>query len=139
MTYQEINKAVATKLGVKLSTDPWRETAPSEWWHKNGGSKWCGVEEHPPYTIPDYCHSIAAAWEIVDYWKYRPFRMANTVGGGYRVSFTDTLVHNHCNCEEACTYEVEGEVVSDTVPMAICLAFLKLPFSCQSKHCQGLH
>lgn len=56
MNDQEINEAVARKLG----------------WKQDGGIGWIQPEPHPDgflighAVLPDYCHSIAAAWEVVE-------------------------------------------------------------------------
>lgn len=106
MTNQEINELVAKKLGYSKDFDfGW--IIPER--HKDGfvvGQT----------TLPDFCTSIEAAWEIVDWIKKQkpsaPFRINFEIkewGDGYLA-------------------EVFGEEaeVADTAPMAICLAFLKL-------------
>lgn len=112
MTPQEINEAVAKKLGwhekeLDLSS-PWNPTAGK---HKvlfnpetgNGG------------MIPNYSTDISAAWEVVEL----------TIAKGWHWSIGD-------NDQETWFVEVEGNggmknvEVADTAPMAICLAFLKL-------------
>ena len=86
MTDTELNESVARKLG-------WLRTPLNEF-------------------VPDYCHSIAAAWEIVE--KLRPNIVLYDLGRKWVVS-------------RSC-YEGIGETLGEaaTAPMAICLAFLKL-------------
>lgn len=91
MNDKEINEAVARKLG-------WRGTFPDQY--------------------PDYCHSITAAWEVVE-----------QVFTSFYLSWDETTEtwfakwDNQHRTEESCRYKGEA----DTAPMAICLAFLKLP------------
>ncbi len=64
-------------------------------------------------TLPDYCHSIEAAWEILlkaEKEKRQIYLQSrnDAVRSGWTVSI-----------DEAMEY-------ADTAPMAICLAFLKL-------------
>lgn len=88
MTDQELNEAVVRKLGKGHIQEGWEKVC----------------------VIPDYCHSIQAAWEMVeklDYCKLvkaaSSFRCQVSIGG------------------EPCNF------YADTAPRAICLAFLKLP------------
>lgn len=53
MTGQEINEAVARKLG-------WESYAGKKFWKR-------GEEIIEDVDLPNYCHSIAAAWEIVEF------------------------------------------------------------------------
>lgn len=103
MTPQEINEAVARKLGMNFFVDTTKD---------------CEA------MVPDYCHDIAAAWEIVDYIalnskdillrfrieKYKNLTKAGwyTEAGGMGGDFTIS--------------EDQNEVL----PMAIVNAFLKL-------------
>lgn len=99
MTDKEINEAVARKMG----------------WKSVEGGGWISPNEIPYIHgdfIPDYSHSIEAAWEIlkfVDAWKLEGY-------GGDEVTVSLALDSNPIADESA-----------DTSPMAICLAFLKLP------------
>ncbi len=90
-TNQEINEAVALKLG-------WFEVA--EVWMCPPGSNEIFSK------LPDYCTSIAAAWEIVEKQEY----------------FKLVYAASSWRCEMGKIKEY-----ADTAPMAICLAFLKLP------------
>jgi hypothetical protein len=100
MTDQEINEAVARKLGWK---DDFDLTNKVKCWTKS---------EHKfetTYELPDYCHDIAAAWEIME--KLEVAVIAKLSKGW------------------ACNPNPPGFdflVKADTAPMAICLAFLKL-------------
>lgn len=66
--------------------------------------------------IPDYCHSIAAAWEIVEYMYEK----------GTSVLLDGAYDDRNWECSWI-TSDVRYMGVADTAPMAICLAFLKLP------------
>ena len=98
MTDQEINEAVARKLG-------YGEYDPT--FIENGK-----VVKGPK---KDYCHSIEAAWEIVEHANKSlrcPVRFDKGEASRWYVSF-DGSPH-------------DADAVADTAPMAICLAFLKL-------------
>lgn len=91
MTDQEINEAVMLKLGK-------------------------------PYAFErdsdrDYCHSIGAAWEIVEFLAPKYFGVS--IGHGTNPDFWQCEIHGE-------KWEKIFER-ADTAPMAICLAFLKLP------------
>lgn len=91
MTDQEINLAVAHKLGYADV-----------------------VKRHPDH-IPNYCHSIEAAWEIVERLDQEWCFSLNwhLSDGKYHAEF-----YNKGKMRNA---------QADTAPMAIALAFLKLP------------
>lgn len=94
MTDSEINEAVARKMGwIPINDGRWRRDDLNEL-----GSA---------ADIPDYCHSIAAAWEIVEKMGW---------------------IHMGCMKDLTIIYDCdEFELVrAHTAPMAICLAFLKL-------------
>lgn len=105
LTDQEINEAVARKLGFL--------------WEKGD----------PMAITRDYCHSIQAAWEIVENLKNSKKTFVVHIGG---------LVNNPCGCGSfekwiyVCNIFDPGQFIlagahhADTAPMAICLAFLKL-------------
>ena len=91
MTNAEINEEVARKLGAMPKKDDY--------------------DQRPR----DYCHSIAAAWEIV---KQKEL--------GW--SLTKRTIYPQPSWE-ACIFK-DGKMFmseADTAPMAIALAFLKLP------------
>ncbi len=103
MTPQEINEAVARKLGwyaLKWRDEPGKHPA---WW---GLNQFHQVES----LIPDYCHFIAAAWEVVE----KCFRVKME-------KFSDEW-----QCELGDGKHGDEFASADTAPMAICLAFLKL-------------
>lgn len=99
MTPQEINEAVARKLGWSIAG-----VDPANYYSQ----RWI-------QSVPDYCHSIEAAWEIIASleagWLYE---LSTGFGGKHLCRF----VHWE---------KGEFEESADTAPMAICLAFLKLP------------
>lgn len=100
MTDQEINEAVARKLGTWARIDPDPD---------------CSLNDPAkPSTLPaypSYCTDIAAAWEI--------FSTIKRMGSIYRTP-------DSYWCSFA-TVPERTEAQADTAPMAICLAFLKLP------------
>jgi Phage ABA sandwich domain len=100
MTNQEINEAVARKLG---------------WTYDEKFQDW-GNPQDEKMLLPDYCGSIAAAWEIVEHVKL-PMQLGNNcvVKGSEWYCFWWDNKNNREYREHA-----------DTAPMAICLAFLKL-------------
>lgn len=110
MTDQELNEQVARKLGWYALK--WRDEVSRKpaWW---GLSKDHTVES----LVPDFCHSIEAAWEIFGYASSR---------------YTDlTLVQD--NDRWLAFFGIwDGQGINrnfsraDTAPRAICLAFLKL-------------
>lgn len=110
MTDQEINEAVARKLG-------WIDIEPSTNPLLFYGHRQINDELE---LVPDYCHSIAAAWEVVEHLQ-KEFIIY--VFGGMPNSVW------HCDIQDHPTAHL-GRIVSqsaDTAPMAICLTFLKLP------------
>jgi starvation-inducible outer membrane lipoprotein len=75
MTDQEINEAVARKLGK-----PAVNSEPHQFSHGHrvtfsgkclDGD--CGQVDGIGYRVPDYCHSIAAVWEVTPYLDIRKF------------------------------------------------------------------
>lgn len=82
MTPQDINEAVARELG------------------------YVSASQVPGIYYADYCHSIAAAWEILN----RPHVYYSIMSGE---SVIQAIINNKM-------------AEADTAPMAICLAFLKL-------------
>lgn len=99
MIPEEINKAVARKLGWKPSINKKLDRGV---WKKTG------KEDIPYRLLPDYCRDIKAAWEIVE-------KMQET----HRIKIEYLL--NECQCQIGDDY-----ADADTAPMAITLAFLKL-------------
>lgn len=104
---QELNEAVARKLGWhfaedKVSGDHWHE--PNE--KQTGG--YC----HD--SVPNYSTDISAAWEIVE-------KMSE------EICFVLIRYQDGWLCDLGHEYDEPDISRADTVPMAICLAFLKLP------------
>lgn len=84
MTDKEINEAVVRKLGYP--------------------------EKFYLTKLPDYCHSIAVAWDVMEHIsKNKLFALMCICPNG----------------EWACKIEGHEMVVATTAPMALCLAFLK--------------
>lgn len=101
MTDRELNEAVAKKLGWG-----WYAREDIEGWFKEG--------ELYLKDLPDYVHSIEAAWEIVD--KIKETEL-------FALCFHDLGWHCEINC---CDGERPIDEEADTAPRAICEAFLKL-------------
>lgn len=97
MTDQEINEAVARRLGVDPEFGCCCLTRPA---CEHGGNN-------------DYCHSIEAAWEIVEKFDYcYLFRCKGMFEWEWE-----------CKLTREDKRKLYG--TADTAPMAICLAFLK--------------
>lgn len=105
MTDQEINETVARKLGWKHAQC---QDAPGL---KTGKEWWFDLEGMPRDT-PDFCHSIAAAWEITE---QIPHCTLWHGGDWWMCSWAQTDGSN-----------ITPHVKADTAPMAIALCFLKL-------------
>lgn len=107
-TTKEINEAVARKLGWKLDA-PISMIVAGE---KSSWRDWIAPDGHIYTRVPDYCHDIKAAWEILEYCD------------GYKI------YHGSYKPEEVTVTLAKNGLVyyasSDTAPMAICLALLKL-------------
>lgn len=102
MTTQEINVSIALLLGWVPNQNPnFKRDMEKTWKSPSGGLSF----------LPDYCGSIFAAWEIVEF-----------------VSHQFTLQRLEKSKKWICTMNEWGRdgSVADTAPMAICLAFLKL-------------
>ena len=106
MTNQEINEAVARKLGWGFEDNHWYPVH---------------IPEKPAYRtkhLPTFCTSIAAAWEILEALpKWEIKRDGTTV----IVYLWDKTTQDGFSQTE----HFQG-IAADTAPMAICLAFLKL-------------
>lgn len=112
MTPVEVNEAVAKKLGWTAPTGK-REPRYGGKGYPFSEFKWSNGGEFYD-ALPDFCTSIAAAWEVVELQK------------GKMISLTNPGFEWICRIIDA----HNGDEVSDgacTAPMAICLAFLKLP------------
>lgn len=111
MTNKEINEAVAIKLIPR-------------------------TEFHPDHSCNEcykpYCTSIESAWEIME--KVKTISLVPTDKGWHASTYEGTVKEGDCIelwYPTACM--TRGEcgctlcAIADTAPMAICLAFLKLP------------
>lgn len=105
MTNTEINEAVARKLGY--------ERVGANVAAFGGGSMWKTPDRKliVDELNMDYCHSIAAAWEIVEFCK-NDIKMAS--------DFQWELL-------EVTNSSDDSFEIFDITPMSICQAFLKLP------------
>lgn len=110
MTDQEINEAVARKLGWTLVAG-----SDNRVWLKDG-------DPVNSVVIPDYCHSLEAAWQIweklrdmgYDLQLFSSWNRRNIVC--FNLTFKGDISKN---------YQAEAE--ADTAPRAIVKAFLKVP------------
>ena len=105
MTPEQINEAVARKLGWTNSD------YPVKGWLKRFYKGPEGEKEYYLDEPEDYCRSIEAAWEIIGSLKC-DWEMKTT---SYGIDFT--------------IFDDAGEfpsAVEDTVPMAICMAYLRM-------------
>lgn len=136
MTNQEINEAVAKRLGLVKTPAYFRQQFRYE--RPNGTFSW---------DLPNYCTDISAAWEIVKYVSNKldpngdvkktsyPCGRMRFRGHGFRLEHhtEDTMEKWICTLPEivcAPPYEEMNDDIqaeADTAPMALCLAFLKLP------------
>lgn len=119
MTDQEINEGVAKGLGNLPCSD-----AYSQLTNKDGSHicAYCGAKvslEDPEHIQQrDYCHNIKAAWEIVEFLQKTNSLEIIPRRDGKTMVIIET---------DKYPYKAKGiGSVSDTAPMAICLAFLKL-------------
>lgn len=103
-TDEEVNHAVARKLGWKFA-----DSLPS-------GSLWYAPNASQRTSIPDYCHDIKAAWDVVEKLFQEGICIQVNVAGNEKMV--------GCNIGEK--YQQKAFGSADTAPMAICLAFLKL-------------
>ena len=118
MIDQKINEAVARKLGWSCHEHPILEKndiVMAHGWVRPNPLKACFHE-----AVPDYCHSIEAAWEIVEFVRHMQ---------------TDSQMKAALKCRLALHSDGQWNMwfpgmsigeEADTAPMAICLAFLKL-------------
>ncbi len=111
MTPKEINEAVARKLGWKKHKKTCEVPTPGASIFTYG-NHWYLEGMICREFIANYCSSIAAAWEIVE--KFKEYQIEKLKGPTeYYVRLGNV-----------------GDKLwakSETAPMAICLAFLKLP------------
>lgn len=106
MTDTELNEAVARKLGLMQSS-----TVPEDWWERT-------INELKVFPLPDYCHSIQAAWEIVGY--------CDKMNWHFDYHFGDHLTPHHWAQIFRRPDGIMYSAMADTAPEAICRAFLKV-------------
>jgi hypothetical protein len=109
-----INEEIAKKLG-------WTDITFSIYNRSTGNFPGFVPEKsvynnEPTLLIPDYFHSIEAAWEIVDY-------LANK---GLAVQLRQQKNFVHCEITRAEGVSDWREANAETAPLAICKAFLAL-------------
>lgn len=109
MTNQEINEAIHAKLGWKS----YKEGECPIRGHGAGGWHYCKDGKEYRYKTPNYAEDISAAWEIVE---------KISLGGRIGIHVMNKITSISLRTETG-YYTSEAE----TTPMAICLAFLKLP------------
>lgn len=102
MTDTEINELVARKLGWTID-----QTGA----YKPG-------DDPQAYDVPDYCHDIKAAWEVVE--KHI------CVSDEYYFCLEFNAMYWEAGWRTTDKNHAVGWSSADTAPMAICLAFLKL-------------
>lgn len=119
-TDAEINTAVARKLGwiktrgpVGIEVPGIKRSFATYFIRKTNTGK--GIGQEMITSIPDYCHSIAAAWVVVEFIEVQYNEYSITV----RKLFIST--HGKYSARIANAF-----AIAETAPMAICLAFLKL-------------
>lgn len=106
MTNQEINEAVARKMGLHECS--FSKTVP----HHYALSECDGWHGNPK----PYATRIEAAWELCEWWnKKNPFNIT-------RLEFWD----GKWNCQFGPVEDMKWIAQADNAPRAICLAFLKL-------------
>lgn len=124
MTYSEINEAVARKLGWKDLVRIGDGLAGFRYGEGLVGPIQHGLEKpyllHQQCAVPDFCHSITAAWEIVN-WIGEKCSSLNLTWdeevGKWEFSWISS--------------GKRFTAIEQTAPMAICLAFLKINPSSQ--------
>lgn len=102
MTNEEVNIAVARKLGWTFHEDHWDR-------HSDGRGS--------AHSVPEYSASIEAAWEIVDHFNNSDFQIV------LNMNWNKSTCSFYAHKEYRCMSQEEA----DTAPRAICEAFLKLP------------
>lgn len=130
MTDQELNEAVARKLGWSHSLSGQKDGELNRnQWTPPGKSRLTVWRD-----LPDYCHSIAAAWEIVEKIKVLP--LPDKVNSREISQWEFDLSYYGERWEVNFMQDANGEPwyffendegIADTAPKAICKAFLKLP------------
>jgi hypothetical protein len=111
MTPEEINEAVAKKLGwtdMKVCTDP-------DMIHFQ---ELCGYDKDADWgNVPNYCTDIAAAWKVVGHLMSKNYDVSIKCHPAY-----ESEEFYECRIANSSVHEF-----ADTAPMAIALAFLELP------------
>lgn len=119
MTPQQINEAVARKLGATdIHVLKWPKMVFNNRphpWHGMLVGTFPSVGASGESPVPDYCHSIEAAWEIVEANHEKYAFEIHSSPNDYHAFFTGP------------TWKQTYKGQADTAPMAICKAFLKLP------------
>jgi hypothetical protein len=103
-------EAVARKLGWEPAK--WEDGLPV-WRKGKPGDSWKIIGD-----LPDYCDSIEAAWEIMERLAQLGFYIELPKHGRWNVDIEHGLSTSSLTCYEG---------INKSAPMAICLAFLKLP------------
>jgi hypothetical protein len=107
MTNDEMNSAVARKLGYTPNKfGGWSGPCPT-------GGDWARSK------LPNYCGSIQAAWEIVEFWlqskmRVKRFELRKSNASSWYAVFEDGQS------------DQIYDAIAATAPEAICRAFLKL-------------
>lgn len=115
MTDQEINEVVARKRGW-TQEEHYKFLPPGVRCRCISGRHWY---RKGPGILPNYVRDIEAAWEIVDrVSKTNVIRVLGGFGGSWSCD-----IGNHAGAQS----RVVVSESADTAPLAICLAFLKLP------------
>jgi hypothetical protein len=126
---EAINEAVARKLGYSQcsSGEPpyphWHNKEHSEKFTSKEWIDMCVCHSDLKYfnasdlcrQLPNFCEDIEAAWEIVGILRQQ----------GFQVSIF--MMQRYARCEIGPHEKPLYSESADTAPMAICLAFLKLP------------
>lgn len=127
MTYQEINEAVARRLGWEHvpadagSDDYWRRAAL-----RDNEGRIIRPAQFP--FISDYSTSIEAAWEIPTYLISKGFEFNVDHPDWEEIKYFEEDRHKKWRCNiSAPNGKIWKDAYADTAPMAICLAFLELP------------
>lgn len=122
MSGRKVNEAVARKLGWKVNRRPYTFKAQDK------GERWIIAD-----AVPNYCHSIAAAWELVEFAKPNysfEIHCWKQSWGEEMKALRDMCIAVFTPRNGTWKQGEPGE--ADTAPMAICLAFLKLPSAKES-------
>lgn len=114
MTNSEINEAVARKLGWKVLSGGLLAVPPDAF-------------DDAAKRLPNYAESIAAAWEIVEFIHNKGFDMELMHTSPQWITENPDekwMIYVRRYDTDRNPFE---NVFAETAPLAICLAFLKLP------------